>query len=73
VFDDPDDLVSGSDGRPARSEVAFGEMKIGTAHAARQDPNQDLARRRNGNRTLDENQWMLVDRSRLVDNPGAHD
>jgi hypothetical protein len=46
LVDDPDHLVTRDDPRTPGRQVPFGQMQVGTADTARQDPQPQLAGRR---------------------------
>ena len=70
--DDADNLVAGYRSRPARGEVAFGQVEVRSAHPAAGDPHPDLKRSRLGVRQIDEHERTGRDRSRPVDHPRPH-
>ena len=72
AFDHPDHLVSRRDLGPFGSEVTLGQMEVGTAHPATEDPYEQLARA--GLRSLprDPPQRSRVDRAGLLHHPGIH-
>ena len=72
ALDHPDHLVSRRDLGPFRREVALGQMKVGTADPATDDPDQQLVRAGLGNRPRDPSQRSGVDRAGLVHHPGIH-
>ena len=71
--DPTDDLVTWHGVGPMRGEVAFGEVQIGAAHAARRHSDQHFARPWHGIRSFPRSQPPCVDRSRAFDPPREHD
>jgi hypothetical protein len=70
--DDADDLVSGSYLRAPWLQVTFGEVQVGTAHAATRDADSHVVV--DGRRcfSLDASEWVRVDRSWMLDYPCMH-
>ncbi|GAB3270574.1 hypothetical protein GCM10027449_05580 [Sinomonas notoginsengisoli] len=66
--------MAGDDAVPARREVALGEVQIGAAHAADQDPHEHLARAGHGIGPLAEHErpWMSPSGTGNVNPPSAH-
>ncbi len=71
-LDQPDDLVTGDDARPARREVPFRQVEVRPAHAAGPHPYEDLGRAGDRHRVLDECERAGVDRPGAADGPGPH-
>jgi hypothetical protein len=70
--DDPDDLVPRHGAATAWEQIAFGQVQVGPADAARRDPHPDLTGLRSGRLAGDRAQGVAVDRSGCVHDPGAH-
>jgi hypothetical protein len=64
--------VTGDDARPARRQVTFGEMEVGTAHAAHRDAYEDLAATRLRVTALAAAQRPAGDRPGFFDPPRPH-
>ena len=71
-LDAPDDLMPEDDRQLPRCEIALGELKVGSAHAARRDTQEQLARSGLGHRELSQDEWITGDRARPIENEGAH-
>ena len=71
-LDRADDLVAGGDVRPARRQVALGQVEVGAADAAAADPYPQLAGPRLRHRPVDQLQRTCLDRTGTVDDPRSH-
>ena len=71
-FDDANHLMARNDRRALHLEIAFDDMKVGAANAARIHLDPDFVRSRFGHRNVIDAQRMGLDGSRGVEENRAH-
>ncbi len=72
LLDGPDGFVTGHDVAPLRRQVAFGEVQVGAAHAARMHAHSHLTGSGHRVGPVDELERAVVDRPRIGHYPRAH-
>ncbi len=70
--DDAHDLVARRDQVATRREIALGQMQVGSAHPAGEDPDADLAGSGLGHRPPEPEKRRSIHRSGAVDGPRRH-
>ncbi len=66
------DLMARNHAIAKRLQLAFDDVQVGAAHAAGADPQQDLARRRRGNRNIEDFEGVRRDARRTRQNRRLH-